>query len=587
MSRVRFHAIKELSKLVYVKYWGVGYDNYDNTKTVQENIDTLEYKYDIVIAYKPLEMLDFKNVNIPKCIRYNEMFDIDFTKNEIIESGANIVIAHHENEMKYYESMQNIEFHYLPHCAKNDIFKNNNVEKSIDLLLVGSVWDRYPLRIRFLKIINKLKDKYKVDQFKHPGYELTDADNDEHLKDFVREINKAKIVLSCSGKYKSRYGKYVEVPMCGAALAADIPDSEQESLKKFIIEIDLSMSDDEIIAKLEYYLENSDKLDKIRKAGEEWSKKYNQKYYAENLLNIFYKYLKKDRNMDPNIQSLWIGGELSNLEILSMKSFLHNNHNYYLYTYNNIPNVPEGVIVKDGNDILPESEIFRYKNGSVSAFSNVFRYKMIFDKGGYWVDTDLICLKYFDFTDEYILSCEPINGYQQSKLNPCIMKAPRLSIPMFEGFKICLNNKQNVLDGKIEWDLGPSSLLNVVKNLNLIDYVKPWKVFNLFEPSDWYAGILSSKKVKDFTQKHNFNVKHLYYNDINSLPKENYAVHFYNEIWRNSEGLNKNYKFEEGCLYEQLKEKYNVKTLSNNLIKFNLDIKDNQLQFNLELNQIN
>ena len=40
MSRVRFHAIKELSKIVYVKYWGLGYDNYDNTKTVQENVDT-------------------------------------------------------------------------------------------------------------------------------------------------------------------------------------------------------------------------------------------------------------------------------------------------------------------------------------------------------------------------------------------------------------------------------------------------------------------------------------------------------------------------------------------------------------------
>ena len=67
--------------IVLIKYWGIGYSNYDNTKTVQENVDILEYKYDIVIAYKPLEMLDFKNVNIPKCIRYNEMFDIDFTKN--------------------------------------------------------------------------------------------------------------------------------------------------------------------------------------------------------------------------------------------------------------------------------------------------------------------------------------------------------------------------------------------------------------------------------------------------------------------------------------------------------------------------
>mgnify|MGYP007000248262 CR=1 len=64
----------------------------------------------------------------------------------------------------------------------------------------------------------------------------------------------------------------------------------------------------------------------------------------------------KDINLDYNIQSLWIGDKLSNMEILSMKSFLHNNHNYHLYTYGKIDNVPEGVIVKDGNDII------RYKN---------------------------------------------------------------------------------------------------------------------------------------------------------------------------------------------------------------------------------
>ena len=56
MSRVRFHAMKELGKLVYVKWWGIGYDGYDNEKTVQENLDTLEFTYDIAISYKPLEM---------------------------------------------------------------------------------------------------------------------------------------------------------------------------------------------------------------------------------------------------------------------------------------------------------------------------------------------------------------------------------------------------------------------------------------------------------------------------------------------------------------------------------------------------
>ena len=82
--------------------------------------------------------------------------------------------------------------------------------------------------------------------------------------------------------------------------------------------------------------------------------------------------------MSDIIQSLWIGGELSLMEQLSAKSFIDHGHEYHLYTYGDVKNIPEGVIVKDGNEILPESEIFRYENGSVSAFSNYFRF-MIYE----------------------------------------------------------------------------------------------------------------------------------------------------------------------------------------------------------------
>ena len=70
------------------------------------------------------------------------------------------------------------------------------------------------------------------------------------------------------------------------------------------------------------------------------------------------------------IQSLWVGGELSKMEQLCAKSFVDNGHTYHLYTYGDVKNIPEGVIIKDGNEIVDKSEIFRYKNGSFSAFSN-------------------------------------------------------------------------------------------------------------------------------------------------------------------------------------------------------------------------
>ena len=55
--------------------------------------------------------------------------------------------------------------------------------------------------------------------------------------------------------------------------------------------------------------------------------------------------------MSDIIQSLWIGESLGKMEQLSAKSFIDHGHTYHLYTYGKVENIPEGVIVKDGNVI--------------------------------------------------------------------------------------------------------------------------------------------------------------------------------------------------------------------------------------------
>ena len=107
--------------------------------------------------------------------------------------------------------------------------------------------------------------------------------------------------------------------------------------------------------------------------------------------------------MSNTIQTLWVGDTLSTMERLCLSSFVHHGHETHLYTYSDIDNVPEGVVVKDGNEILPESMIFEYKNyKSFSGFSNYFRYKLLTENGGYWVDTDVVCMKPFNFEEPFV-----------------------------------------------------------------------------------------------------------------------------------------------------------------------------------------
>ena len=299
MSRVRFHGISALSKIVNVHYSGVGWDDYNPNLTVQENINNMcklsSKTFDIVFAYKPLEFKNFKDVTIPKGIRYNEMYDINWTLKEINESGSELVICHHLNDCEQYQRMNipNVKFVYVGHCAEKTIFKNYNVEHEYDILIAGCISRHYPLRNRFLQLLPHLKQKYKCHQHPHPGYELSDAHTDRYLKEMAIAINKARITLTDTGLPRSRYGKYIEIPMCGtSAICGDLPDDNADDYS-YVIEVTNQMSTEEIINKISYYLDNEDKrLDKVKK-GVEFASNYTQEYYAERLLKEMNEFLRR------------------------------------------------------------------------------------------------------------------------------------------------------------------------------------------------------------------------------------------------------------------------------------------------------
>ena len=115
------------------------------------------------------------------------------------------------------------------------------------------------------------------------------------------------------------------------------------------------------------------------------------------------------------VQSLWIGPSLSNLEKLSISSFIKNGHDFHLYIYEPVEGIPEGTTIKDGNDILPEKDIFSYSNSeagksSVSAFSNIFRFQLLYLKGNYWVDTDMVSTQFLNIPEPYLFTTEPITN---------------------------------------------------------------------------------------------------------------------------------------------------------------------------------
>ena len=223
------------------------------------------------------------------------------------------------------------------------------------------------------------------------------------------------------------------------------------------------------------------------------------------------------------------------MEEVCLSSFVHHGHEVHLYSYSEIENVPEGVEKKDGREILPEDMIFEYKHHkSFSGFSNYFRYKLLSEKGGWWTDTDVVCLKPFDFDSNYVFCSEEVPPFGQGNthIGSCIIKASQDNPVTADAFKTCMSKKPEDL---VWGEIGPRLVKAMVEKYNMSFSVKPPETFCPVPGCHWFFFLDPKSKL--------------------SFGEDTYAVHLWNEMWRRSD-VDKSAQFHPNCFYEQAKRKY-------------------------------
>lgn len=234
------------------------------------------------------------------------------------------------------------------------------------------------------------------------------------------------------------------------------------------------------------------------------------------------------------VQFLWTNGKLGTMERLSLASFLKTGHTVHLYTYEDVESVPEGVDVKNGNEIIPQSFLDYRKFINHGTFADFFRYKLLLEKGGWWSDSDVIALRHFSFIEDYVFGCmgpypyqEPDPPKKRSLRQPprpypekakdwpgawvcnAVMKAPKNSGVMHYAWNECLKFDP----ARISWSeqVGPKLLDKAVRVNSLHPYVKNTNYFNFVAP----------EYVKNFSDPQ-FSW---------TFPKEAHAVHLWNDMW--------------------------------------------------------
>jgi len=239
------------------------------------------------------------------------------------------------------------------------------------------------------------------------------------------------------------------------------------------------------------------------------------------------------------IQSLWVGDRLTTMEKLAIGSFVHWGHEYHLYAYGPVDGVPCGAVVKDANEILPADSVFAYQGGfgagSFSGFSNRFRYKLLLERGGWWVDTDVVCLRPFFALPAIVLTTEhesPVStGF---KVASAVMRMPAGSSLMQWAWNECLKFDPSTM---VWGQTGPQLMQRGVDALGLHEFLRPASFTSSIPYWEWRAFVEPSRP--DFP------------------VADAYGAHLFHQMWIDG-GADPDGAFPATSLYEGWKRQFLV-----------------------------
>mgnify|MGYP000881527122 FL=1 len=161
------------------------------------------------------------------------------------------------------------EFHdrmiWFPHHVPIDIFKDYQFPRDIDVLMMGAIYPHlYPMRAKFYEI---LKNERNFVYHPHPGYqEICDWKHVYAGEKYAREINRAKIFVTCDSIEHYPVMKYFEVLACNTLLLAT-PSQELSDLGFIDGETFVAVNEHNLKDKITYYLQNEDERRKIARQG--------------------------------------------------------------------------------------------------------------------------------------------------------------------------------------------------------------------------------------------------------------------------------------------------------------------------------
>jgi hypothetical protein len=243
------------------------------------------------------------------------------------------------------------------------------------------------------------------------------------------------------------------------------------------------------------------------------------------------------------------------MERVSINSFIKNGHPYHLYTYGPVENIPAGCTVIDGNEIVPSTRIKDFKY--LAQFSNLFVYKLLLDKGGWFSDCDNVCLRPLDFPEPYFF----YRDRDETTVTAALCKCPK-GAPIMQYLYDTVNDLTPEQLSTCSYQaLGP----DLTRKLLMPQWVygfgmqpEPNKQFTPLQ-KNFKPGITSDPI--QFTR-----VCQIVDPEVKWDLSQSYSLHLFSGAWKDMPEHeargdyralgSKDAAYPDGCLYEQLKKRY-------------------------------
>ena len=293
MSRVRFDQVEAIGRQVPTWISGPGWPDWDEMKSAAANVVGIRIAGDLADVVHVYGVEGLEACQIPTITAFNEAFDVPKVLGYVQRNKIAGVVFHHENDLRRYLGWNNdVPMTHIHHCASEKVFADygHAGSKDIDVLVAGNQnQSYYPLRYRLGQLALKVLRKrgYKVVHLQHPGYMLPPREGTLVGRDFAETINRSKVVVTCSMRFKYALAKYSEIALSRSLAVADIPDERREFFEDTVLAVHPHELDSVILDRIEDVLDDASKLKKLTdRAWSETQKTSTMAHYAERFLRF-------------------------------------------------------------------------------------------------------------------------------------------------------------------------------------------------------------------------------------------------------------------------------------------------------------